>query len=87
MFVRSKKVANRVYLQIVENRWQDGKVRQRVLASLGRLDRLQESGDLESLLESASRFCESLMVISAHRRGELPQVSSRRIGPAQDLQA
>ena len=82
MFVRSKKVANRVYLQIVENRWQDGKVRQRVLASLGRLDRLQESGELESLLESASRFCESLMVISAHRRGELPQAGSQRIGPA-----
>jgi hypothetical protein len=66
----------------VENRWQDGKVRQRVLASLGRLDRLQESGDLDSLLQSASRFCQSLMVISAHRRGELPQLSSRCIGPA-----
>lgn len=82
MFLRSKKVGPRVYLQIAENRWDQGKVRQRVLATLGRLDRLQQSGALDSFLESAARFSESLMVISAHRRGELPQLDNRRIGPA-----
>ena len=81
MFVRRKKVRDCIYLQIVENRWEKGKVRQRVIASLGRLDRLQQSGDLDSLLQSASRFSESLMVLTAHGRGELPQLVSRRIGP------
>ncbi len=73
MFVRQKKVRDRVYLQIVENRWEQGKVRQRVIASLGRLDRL---------LESASRLSESLMLLSAHGRGELSGVVNRRIGPS-----
>lgn len=82
MFMRRKKVRDCVYLQIVENRWEKGKVRQRVVASLGRLDRLQESGDLDSLLQSASRFSESLMILSAHRRGQLPELVHRRIGPA-----
>ena len=31
----------RVYLQVVENRWEDGRSRQRVVATLGRLDQLQ----------------------------------------------
>ena len=81
MFVRQKKVRNQVYLQIVENRWEAGKVRQRVVASLGRLDKLRQSGNLESLLESASRLCESLMVLTAHKRGVLPAIANRRIGP------
>ncbi|MDA2928204.1 IS1634 family transposase [Acidobacteria bacterium AH-259-G07] len=81
MFVRAKKVAQRVYLQIVENRWEKGKVRQRVLASLGRLDRLQQSGRLDSLVESAARFSQSLLVISAHRGGKLAALVNRRIGP------
>ena len=52
---------------------QEGKFRQRVIASLGRLDRL---------LESASRLSESLMLLSAHWRGELSGVVSRRISPS-----
>lgn len=80
MFVRSKKVGNWTYLQIVENRREDGKVRQRVVASLGRLDRLRESGDLDSLIRSAVRFSESVLVVSAHRKGKAVEVSNRRIG-------
>ncbi len=82
MFLRRKKVRDRVYLQIVENRWEQGKVRQRVIASLGRLDRLLQSGSLDALLESASRLSESLMLLSAHGRGELSGVVNRRIGPS-----
>ena len=81
MFLREKKSGNHVYLQIVENRWRNGQARQRVIATLGRLDRLQESGQLEALLQSGARFCQSLMVLSSHKKGELPQVDNRRIGP------
>ena len=49
MFFRTKKSGSRSYLQVVENRWQDGRPRQRVIATLGRLDQLQQSGQLEDL--------------------------------------
>jgi hypothetical protein len=82
MFFRQKTVGSYTYLQIVENRWEDGKSKQRVLANLGRLDHLQQEGRLASLLESGSRFSEALMVVSAHAKGEAPVVSTKRIGAA-----
>ena len=82
MFFRHKKSGKRVYLQIVENRWEQGRSKQRVIATLGRLDRLAESGQLDALLQSGARFSESVMVLAAHREGEAPVVSTRRIGPA-----
>ena len=80
MFFRQKTVKGHTYIQIVENRWEDGRTRQRVLATLGRLDQLRESGGLEVLLESGSRFAGSLLVLSEHRRGELPAIATWRIG-------
>jgi hypothetical protein len=52
MFFRTKKSGARSYLQVVENRWENGRSRQRVVATLGRLDQLQESGQLHALLAS-----------------------------------
>jgi hypothetical protein len=80
MFFRQKKAGGHVYLQIVENRWEDGRTRQRVLATLGRLDHLADSGELAALLESGARFAQSVTILSEHRRGELAAVQSRRIG-------
>ena len=82
MFFRRKKSGERVYLQIVENRWEHGRSKQRVIATLGRLDRLTESGQLDALLQSGAKFSESVMVLAAHREGETPIISTRRIGPA-----
>ncbi len=82
MFFRQKKSGKRVYLQIVENRWERGRSKQRVIATLGRLDRLSESGQLDALLQSGAKFSESVMVLGAHREGEAPVISTRRIGPA-----
>ena len=83
MVFRQTKSGDRVYRQIVENRWEQGRSKQRVIATLGRLDRLSESGQLDALLQSAAKFCESVMVLAAHREGETSAVSTRRIGPAQ----
>lgn len=83
MFFRQKTVKGYTYVQIVENRWEGGKTRQRVLATLGRLDQLEESGQLEALLASGARFAGSLLVLSEHRRGELPAIATRRIGAPQ----
>ena len=82
MFFRQKKSGNRVYLQIVENRWDDGRSKQRVIATLGRLDRLQQTGQLEGLLRSGAKFCESVLLLAAHRRGETTEMHTRPIGPA-----
>lgn len=82
MFFRQKKSGKRVYLQIVENRWDKGKTKQHVIATLGRLDQLQENGKLDGLLQSGARFADSVMVLNAHRRGDAPSVRTTRIGPA-----
>src|SRR5262245_5410353 len=82
MFFRTKTSGPRTYLQIVENRWDDGRPRQRVLATLGRLDQLQQSGQLDALLASGARLAESVLLLSAHAKGQSPTIATRRIGPA-----
>jgi transposase len=82
MFFRRKKSGSRVYLQVVENRWEGGRSKQRVITTLGRLDQLQQSGQLEGLLRSGAKFCESVMLLAAHQRGETAAMRTRPIGPA-----
>jgi hypothetical protein len=81
MFFRSKKSGPRTYLQIAENHWEDGHVRQRVLATLGRLDDLQRDGAIDRLLHSGARFAEKLLILSAHAQGRLPTTRALRLGP------
>jgi transposase len=82
MFFRQKRSGEYVYLQIVENHWEQGRSRQRVIATVGRLDQLQQSGQLDGLLQSGAKFAEAVMVLSAHRRGDAPAIRHHRIGPA-----
>jgi transposase len=82
MFFRQKRSGDHVYLQIVENRWEKGRSKQRVIATVGRLDQLQQSGQLDGLLQSGAKFAESVLVLSAHRRGDAPAIRHCRIGPA-----
>ena len=81
MFFRVKKSGPRQYLQIVENFREAGGVRQRVLTTLGRLDELQQSGQLDGLLASGARFAEHVLLLTAHRSGQVPVVTAHRIGP------
>lgn len=80
MYFRRKQSEGRIYLQIVESERTGAKVRQRVIATLGRLDELEESGQLERLLKSGARFVEKAMVLDASRNGEAMTVSVKRIG-------
>jgi hypothetical protein len=82
MFFRTKTSGPRTYLQVVENRWEAGRSRQRVVATLGRLDQLQQSGQLDALLASGARLARSVLLISEHAQGRLPTISVRHIGPA-----
>ena len=81
MFFRTKKSGPRTYLQLVENRWEDGCSRQHVLATLGRLDQLQASGQLDALLVSGARFAQSLVLLSAQAEGRVPVLTTRSLGP------
>ena len=81
MFFRKKKSKNHEYLQIVEGYREGGKVRQRVLLTLGNLQHLRENGKLDSLLISGARFSEKLALLSAHNAGKSKAVSCERIGP------
>jgi len=82
MSFRTKTSGPRSYLQIVENRWEDGRTRQQVVATLGRLDQLQQDGRLDALLASGARLSQSVLLLSAHAQGHLPTITTRRIGPA-----
>jgi transposase len=63
MFARVKKSGKYQYLQIVENRKEKGKVKQRVISTIGRMDQLQAKGRIETLIQSLSRFSERTMLI------------------------
>lgn len=69
MFVRSKRVSRRGgvyhYLQVVESYRDQGKVRQRVIATLGRQDRIIADGRLDDLIRSMARFSTRLRVVES----------------------
>jgi len=81
MFFRIKQSAASQYLQIVENFRDQGRVKQRVLVTLGRLDELKQSGHLDGLLASGARFAEHVLLLTAHRSGQTPAITTRRLGP------
>ncbi|HEV2041303.1 MAG TPA: IS1634 family transposase, partial [Casimicrobiaceae bacterium] len=67
---------------LVQNERVDGRIKQRVLHRLGRLDQLVASGQLDSLLASLGRFSDKLAVLGAHRRGDSVTTRTRHIGAA-----
>ncbi len=82
MFFRVKKSGPRHYLQIVQNYWdkEKKKSRQRVLATLGRQEQLCANGGFDSLIKSAERFTDKLLILSAHEKGETTRISTRKLG-------
>jgi Transposase DDE domain len=81
MFFRVKPAGTYRYLQIAHSVREGKKVRQQVIATLGRLDLLQESGQLERLMRSGVRHCKSFALLDAHAAGETQPVAVRKIGP------
>lgn len=81
MYFRQKQSGSHTYLQIVESHRQGGQPRQRVIATLGRLDELTQNGQLESLLASGARFAPGAMLLNAFERGEITSVGKISIGP------
>ena len=81
MFIRVKRSKKFEYLQIVHNERVDGRVRQRTIATLGRLDVLQDSGILDKLTSSLAKHSLHTAALSALARGDIPAAEIQRFGP------
>jgi hypothetical protein len=86
MFVRLKEVRAQGktyrYLHVVENYRDGGQVRQHIVGSLGRLDDLQASGDLEQVIRQLVDHCPSVRILRAQAEGALQVVEDKTWGPA-----
>ena len=80
MFARVKKSGKYQYLQIVENHKEGEKVVQRVISTIGRLDRLQARGRVETLIRSLSKYSEKVVLVLSEN-SDLT-ASGKKIGPA-----
>ena len=79
MFLRTKKSSGYEYLQIVENK-RDGKTtRQRVIATIGRMDRLTARGQVDQLMLSLAKYSERALLLLAGVSD--PQAEVKKIGP------
>lgn len=80
MFARVKKSGKYQYLQIVENRKEKGKVKQRVISTIGRVDQLQAKGRVETLIRSLSRFSEKTLLILSGKSDV--SADAAKVGPS-----
>jgi len=69
------------YVQIARSFREGGAVKQQTLLSLGRLDALQASGQLDALLRCGLRLSRRLVVLEAQAAGQTEPVAVRKIGP------
>ena len=79
MFARVKKSGLYEYLQIVQNRREGTKTIQRVVATIGRMDQIQEKGEIENLVRSLSRFSEKVLLVLSGKSDV--RADARKIGP------
>ncbi|MBT4398098.1 MAG: transposase, partial [Bacteroidetes bacterium] len=80
MFVRVKKTGPYQYLQIVENNREGNKVKQRIIGTLGRVDHLKNTSQIESLIHKLSRFTnQATLVLNGFSQANAHTIS---IGPA-----
>lgn len=80
MFARIKKSGQYQYLQIVENRREGTKTIQRIISTIGRMDRLHAKGEIENLVRSLSRYSEKVLLILSGKSNV--NASAKKIGPS-----
>jgi transposase len=80
MFARIKKSGKYHYLQIVENRREGEKIIQRVIATVGRMDKLQPKNRIETLTRSLARYSENVLLVLSGQSDVTS--SSKKIGPS-----
>lgn len=85
MYIRTKRVrsADKVweYLQIVESVREAGKIKQRVIGTLGRADQLVGTGKMDALVNGMGKYCRQVQVVDAFREGAIEAEWSKAWGP------
>ena len=79
MFLRVKKSLNRSYLQIVESYRENGRVRQRVIGTIGRLEELTARGQVDQSLRSLAKYSERAILLLSGASD--PQAQIKKVGP------
>ena len=86
MFIRRKRSVQKSgeyeYLQIVESIRDGDKVRQKVIGTLGRADKVLASGKIDALIRSLAQFAHHLKVVEGSRTPDMQALSSREWGAA-----
>ena len=82
MFMRVKLGGNKKnpheYLQVVESYRENGRPKQRVLLTLGRLDRLRESGQIDRFIDALDKLSQTQRILDASK---IQSCKSRSWGP------
>ncbi|MDI6809957.1 MAG: IS1634 family transposase [Candidatus Eisenbacteria bacterium] len=80
MFARLKQSGKYHYLQLVENRREANKIKQRVVSTVGRIDQLQQEGKLENIIGSLARFSQKMMLLVAGSKSKT-EARVHKVGP------
>lgn len=80
MFTRIKKSGKYEYLQICESTRKGKSVKQRVVATIGRIDRLRAKGTIEQLVHSLSKYSEEVLLVLSGKSD--PKAIVKKIGPS-----
>jgi transposase len=79
MYTRIKKSGRHEYLQICRSIRQGKKVKQQVVATIGRMDKLQEKDEIEGLVRSLAKYSEKVLLVLSGKSD--PQALIYKIGP------
>ena len=80
MFVRVKTTGKNQYLQIVQNHREGSKVKQQILGTLGRVDQIVGTKDIDSLISKLTRYSQEVLMVLTGQTQVKAQAFS--IGPA-----
>ena len=80
MYTRLKKSGRYQYLQICRSVREGKKVKQQVVATIGRMDQLEEKGEIEKIVRSLAKYSEKVLMILGGKNE--PSAVSYKIGPS-----
>src|ERR1700739_1052963 len=82
MFARDKRIGPYTYVYLVQNGRENGRLKKRIIANLGRREVVVARGDLDRLARAVARMAQRSMVLSLVEGEAPPNAVCRRIGPA-----
>ncbi len=78
MFTRIKRSGKYEYLQICESKREGKRIKQRVVSTIGRMDRLKERGTIEQLVHFLAKYSEKVMLVLSRKSN--PKATVKKIG-------